>query len=69
MDSILINNLEIYAFHGVNQQEKELGQKFLLSAKIFIDIKEASQNDDLSKTVNYAKLCIDIENEFKKLQI
>ncbi|MBR9647539.1 2-amino-4-hydroxy-6-hydroxymethyldihydropteridine diphosphokinase [Clostridium tyrobutyricum] len=66
MDSILINNLEIYAFHGVNQQEKELGQKFLLSAKIFIDIKEASQNDDLSKTVNYAKLCIDIENEFKK---
>lgn len=65
MDSIIIKDLEVYAFHGVNQQEKELGQKFLLSLKIFLDLKEAAQSDDISKTVNYAELCLEIEDEFK----
>lgn len=65
MDSIIIKDLEVYAFHGVNQQEKDLGQKFLLSLKMFLDLDKAAQNDDISRTVNYAELCLQIEDEFK----
>lgn len=66
MDNIIIKDLEVYAFHGVNQQEKELGQKFLISIKIFMNLEEAAKSDDIYKTVNYGQLCIDVENEFKR---
>jgi len=66
MDKIFIKDLEIFAFHGVMQQEKELGQKFLISLELFLDLKEAGKNDDLSKTVNYGELCCEVEMEFQK---
>ncbi|WP_368488415.1 2-amino-4-hydroxy-6-hydroxymethyldihydropteridine diphosphokinase [Clostridium sp. BJN0013] len=66
MDIIHIKDLEVYAYHGVNQAEKDLGQRFLISLKIFLDLSEAIDKDDLNKTVNYSKLCFEIEKEFKK---
>jgi len=66
MDKIYIRDLEVYGFHGVNQQEKDMGQCFLISLELFLDLKEAGETDDLTKTVNYAQLCFDIEEKFKK---
>ena len=44
MDKIRIENLEIFAKHGVFPEENFLGQKFVLSAvlhpKVFADKKE-----------------------------
>lgn len=64
MDKLYIKDLEIYAFHGVNQEEQKLGQRFLISVELFLDLKEAGQTDELSKTVNYAKLCLELEEVF-----
>lgn len=64
MDKMFIKDLEIYAFHGVNKEEKKLGQRFLLSVELSLDLKEAGQTDDLSKTVNYANLCLELEEVF-----
>ena len=36
MDSIKIENLEIFSNHGVLKEENVLGQKFLISAEIWI---------------------------------
>ncbi|MFL0250584.1 2-amino-4-hydroxy-6-hydroxymethyldihydropteridine diphosphokinase [Clostridium neuense] len=66
MDKIIIKDLEIFAHHGVLKEEKNLGQKFLLSFELLLDLEKASTEDNLNETVNYAKLCIDIENEFKR---
>lgn len=66
MDKIFVKDLEIFAYHGVMQQEKELGQKFLISLELFLDLKEAGKNDDLSKTVNYGELCCAVEKEFQR---
>lgn len=66
MDKIYIKDLQVHGFHGVNQQEKDMGQRFLISLQLFLDLKEAGESDDLTKTVNYAQLCFDIEEEFKK---
>lgn len=66
MDKIIIKDLEVYAFHGVNQEEKNMGQKFLISAKVWLDLREAGNTDDLNKTVNYAEFCCNIEKEFTK---
>ncbi len=66
MDKIYIKDLQIYGFHGVNQQEKDMGQRFIICLELFLDLKQAADDDDLTKTVNYADLCIAIEEEFKK---
>jgi dihydroneopterin aldolase / 2-amino-4-hydroxy-6-hydroxymethyldihydropteridine diphosphokinase len=66
MDKIYIKDLQVYGFHGVNQQEKEMGQRFLISLELYLNLKLAGETDDLNKTVNYGQLCIDVEEEFKK---
>lgn len=60
MDKIIIKDLEIYAYHGVLPEEKAKGQNFILSAELFLDLRESGIMDDLKKTVNYAEVCQDI---------
>lgn len=66
MDKMYIKDLEIYANHGVFQEEKTLGQRFLISLELFINLREAGTTDDITKTVHYGELCNLIEKEFKK---
>lgn len=56
MDKIVIRNLKLFAYHGVNPEEKENGQNFFIDIDAFADIKKACKNDDLNSTVNYAKI-------------
>ena len=41
MDKILIKDLKLYAFHGVNPEEKVQGQHFLLDIEAGIDLSNA----------------------------
>lgn len=60
MDKILIHDLEIFAHHGVFPEEKKLGQLFLISLELFLDLREAGAADDLSKTISYAQVCDEV---------
>ena len=66
MDKMYIEDLEIYAHHGVFQEEKTLGQRFLISIELFLSLREPGTSDDLTKTVHYGELCHLVEEEFKK---
>jgi len=57
MDRINIKNLEVFARHGVLPEENVLGQKYLISAGLYMDLRGAGKSDDLSKTIDYAELC------------
>ena len=57
MDYISIDNLEVFANHGVYEEEVNLGQKFLISVRMFFDASAAGKGDDLTKSVNYAEVC------------
>lgn len=57
MDRICIENLEIYARHGVYLEENKLGQKFIVCAKLFMDIIKATEQDNLMQSVNYGEVC------------
>ena len=41
MDQIKIRELEIYAYHGVFQEEKEKGQHFYMNATLETDLRKA----------------------------
>ena len=57
MDYINIEKLKIFAYHGVNEEEKENGQTFFINAKLYSDIVTPGLSDDLEDTVNYSKVC------------
>jgi dihydroneopterin aldolase len=52
---ILLRDLRVFAYHGVNPEEKQYGQTFLIDVDLTVDLTAAVQGDDLAHTVNYAK--------------
>ena len=66
MDKVYLKDIEIFANHGVFQEEKVLGQKFILSLELSLDFKESAVNNDLTKSVHYGELCHKIEEVFKE---
>ena len=60
-----IENLEVFANHGMFEEEVNLGQKFLVSAKMYFDMSAAGKEDDLTKSVDYSKVCADITKWMK----
>lgn len=64
MDTINITDLEIYAHHGVFEEEKKLGQKFLISLQLSLCVRKAGLNDQINATVNYAEICKLVSDTF-----
>lgn len=57
MDIIRIDNLEVYAYHGVYDEEKEKGQYFYVNAELYTNTRKAGMNDDLDTSTNYGTVC------------
>ncbi|HEU4964028.1 MAG TPA: dihydroneopterin aldolase [Bacilli bacterium] len=55
MDTIHINGMEFYAYHGALPEENRLGQLFTVDVQLRIELQPAGVTDDLAKTVNYAE--------------
>lgn len=60
-DKIKIKDLEVYGRHGVFKEENVLGQKFLISAVLFLDTKKAGKSDAIEDSVSYAEAAHEIE--------
>lgn len=56
MDKIIIKSLRCTAHIGCKEEERALPQALLIDAAIECDFTAAAQNDDLTQTVNYARL-------------
>ncbi len=66
MDQIIVKELELFGFHGVNVEEKAMGQKFIVDLELGLDLSKACETDDLSYTINYAELCHKLQQEFQR---
>lgn len=64
MDKILIRDLKIFAFHGVNPEEKTDGQNFVFDVDLYVNITKACHSDDVEDTVSYAKVIKTITRAF-----
>jgi 7,8-dihydroneopterin aldolase/epimerase/oxygenase len=54
LGKITVKGLKVYAYHGVNPQEKEEGQIFVLDIEAQTDLRAACLTDKLDDTVSYA---------------
>lgn len=57
MDQITISDLTIYAKHGVYAEENILGQQFLVSVIIDVDLSRAGRTDNLADSIDYGAVC------------
>ena len=55
-DKILLRNIILYAHLGVKKEEREVRQKISLDVELSLDLEEATQTDNLEKTVDYEKV-------------
>lgn len=63
MDEIRIDNLEVFAHHGVFPQEKEQGQYFYVNVVLYTDLRKAGLKDDLTLSTNYGDVSLFIEKQ------
>ena len=72
-DTILINGLEFYAYHGASDQEQTVGHRYRVDARLSVDIRAASATDRLSDTVSYSRVAkrlmeVGITEQFRLLE-
>ena len=53
---IFLENVKIYAYHGVLPEEKIVGTYFIVNVELHADLWKAVGTDDLNDTINYAKI-------------
>jgi dihydroneopterin aldolase len=59
-DRILMRGLAFYGYHGVMPEENRLGQRFIVDIDLSVPLGDAGRTDDLTKTVNYAAVLVDV---------
>lgn len=64
MDIIKIKGLKLFAYHGVNPEEKEDGQNFVFDIDLYVNINKACASDDVNDTVSYAKVIKTVRRVF-----
>lgn len=55
-DTILINGLEFYAYHGASDQEQTVGHRYVVHVRLGVDTNQAACSDLLSETVSYSRV-------------
>lgn len=65
MSKIFLEDVKIYAYHGVLPEENIIGTYYILNAEIHTDLWDAVISDDLNDTISYADINEIIHNEMK----
>ena len=53
---ICLDDLHFFAYHGVSPQENVVGNEYILSLRLGVDITRAMETDDVADTLNYAEV-------------
>lgn len=66
MDTLRIKDLTIFGKHGVFEEEKNLGQKFVLDLNIYYNMTKAARENDLEASIHYGVLAEELTEEFRR---
>ena len=55
-DQIILTGMEFYGYHGVNPEEKQIGQKYLVDLTISVDLRKPGESDQIDDTISYTDL-------------
>ena len=66
MNYLIVDNLRIFAYHGVIPTENVVGGEYSVSLKIGYDFSQAARTDNIQDAINYAEICELIKEEMKR---
>ena len=55
-DQISLRGLRCHGFHGVYDEERRVGQQFVVDLTLWLDLAPAGASDDVADTVHYGEL-------------
>ena len=61
---IKINEIQLFGYHGLYEEEKENGQNFIISLSIDIDYMD--KNDIIDNTIDYTKILNEVKDTFNQ---
>ena len=64
MDKIIIKDLKLFSYHGVNEEEKINGQNFVLDITLWADLSKPCKSDDVYDTVSYSHVIKKVREVF-----
>lgn len=65
MSKIYLEDVRIYAYHGVLPEENIIGTYYILNAELHTDLWKAATSDDLHDTISYADINDILHGEMK----
>ncbi|SEV90727.1 dihydroneopterin aldolase [Chryseobacterium wanjuense] len=65
MSKIYLEDVKIYAYHGVLPEENIIGTYYILNAELHTDLWIAAESDDLKDTISYADINEILHREMK----
>ncbi|CAD0221120.1 dihydroneopterin aldolase [Chryseobacterium sp. D764] len=65
MSKIYLEDVRIYAYHGVLPEENIIGTYYILNVELHTDLWKAAASDDLHDTISYADINDILHKEMK----
>lgn len=56
ISKIVLEEMRFYAFHGVGEQERKVGNRFTVNLILTADLRQAVVSDCIGDTINYAEV-------------
>lgn len=55
-DRMQLHGMELFGRHGVFEEERKLGQRWIIDLDLQVDLREAGISDQLEHSINYAEI-------------
>jgi dihydroneopterin aldolase len=62
MDSLYLQDIEVWTRIGVPEEERAAEQRLLVSVELFGDLSQVARTDDVSKGIDYERVTNDIRS-------
>jgi dihydroneopterin aldolase len=56
LDTIFIEQIEFYGYHGASDEEQSVGHRYSVDVELRYDVRRAGRTDRLDDTVNYSRV-------------
>jgi dihydroneopterin aldolase len=61
-----LEGMEFYAYHGVYEEERKIGGKYIVDVLVYTNAIDAELHDDLNGTVNYEQIYKVVEQNMQQ---
>lgn len=56
LDRVFVHGIQFYGYHGVGDEERHQGQRFVVDVELSADLRAAGERDELSASIDYAEV-------------